>query len=115
MKGALGLIPVPFDQGGVGVVLSKQAVPDAGHPHVTLVGLPGFHWLCAGDHSGPGHLGAVSDPAGIALTAVLGVDPFPVHTGQHNDFIPGHGHLGRLLDGLIGCSLGAVPTAFHAG
>ena len=100
MVGVLGLVPIPFDQGGVGVVAPKQPVGEAGHPHVPLIGLPGFHRLRAGDHRAARDFRTVGDAAGVALAAVLGVHPFPVIAGQDDDLIPGHRHPGGLGDGL---------------
>ena len=115
VEGLGGDVPVALNQRGVGVVVAKQAVGDARHPHVALVGLPSLHNLRAGDDGAAGHLGTVGDAAVVGRAAVFGVDPLPVIAGQDDDFIAGNGHLGRLVYSLERRRLGAIAAALYAG
>ena len=108
-------IPVAFDQGGIGVILAKQAVGDACYPNIALIRLPCLDNLGACDHSAARDFRTVSDAAIITDTAVDRVYPFTVITRQYNDFIASHGYPRRLVDRLERSFFSAVAAAFYTG
>ena len=98
-------VPVSVHDGGVGVVIPEDGVVYPADPHISLIGLPGLDYLCAGDFRAQGFHTLVGD-AGVFRTGVHRVYIFPVHQ------ITGPGHLGRIVDVLERVFLGPVAPCW---
>ena len=92
-----GKIPVSVDIGCIRIIFSENGIGDPADPYISFVWLPLFHFLCAGDHSAQGLRTPVNNPV-FFRSGVKRIHIFPVNAGRHQDFIPGHSHLRRVIN-----------------
>ena len=75
---------------------AEDAVVDAAHPGVALVGLPALHFLRAGDDRAQGHFALVGD-AVVLFAGVDGIDVLAVDAGGDQHLVAGAGDLGGVI------------------
>ena len=105
-------VPVPADNGGIGIIPTEHAVVHPADPGIALVRFPIFDLFRAGNQRAQGFLAAVHN-ARVRLSRKNGVHRFPINARGHDDLIAGPGDSGRVVDPAKGHFPGTA--AFPAG